>query len=130
MELAMHPNELLILFNRDSAVSMKTLAFAKTVSNHIRDMEFRSLKFPNTIWKELLNMLNLEAKDILDKSHPDYQKKIMGHDFSTEGWLNVLSHNSYLIKAPIAVKNGKAVLCNRPKDVLKLINEEDKIPVS
>jgi arsenate reductase len=130
MELAMHPNELLILFNRNSAVSKKTLAFAKTVSNHIRDMEYGSLKYPNTIWKELLNMLHLEAKDILDKSHVDYQRKIMGHEFTADGWLDVLSHNPHLIKAPIAVKNGRAVLCIRPKDVLKLIKEEDIIPVS
>jgi arsenate reductase len=67
-----------------------------------------------------LNRLNLRAKDLLNRAHPDYQEKIAGNSFDEEGWLNVLVQNPCLLKAPIAIKNNKAVLCVRPSQILML----------
>jgi arsenate reductase len=72
------------------------------------------------MWSDILAMLKLRAKDLLDRSDPKYQKEIAGHDFDDEGWLEILSHNPCLLKAPIAVMQGNAVLCIKPKDILKL----------
>jgi len=61
MELAVHPNELLILYDSSSQLSKKTLAFARTVSDHIQEMEFKKTQYRNTIWKEILDLLQVSG---------------------------------------------------------------------
>jgi len=123
MELAVHPNELLVLYDSSSQLSKKTLAFARTVSDHIQEIEFKKTQFRNTIWKEILDLLQLPPKELLNKAHPEYKKMIRGNEFRDDDWLNVISHNPELIRGPIAIKNKKAVLCLRPKDILKVENQ-------
>jgi len=120
MELAIHPNELLLFYDSTSVRGKKTLAFAQTVSNHVKSMDYHQIPITGTIWKELLNMLELEPRQLLNKAHPEYQEKIANHTYTGQDWLNILIHNPHLLKAPIAVRNGKAILCNKVKDVLKL----------
>jgi len=129
MELAVHPNELMIFYNRESPISKKTIAFAQSVCDHIREIEYKNLTYPDTIWKELLDLLKMRPQDLINESHADYEKKIKGEevtDFTDADWLKVISHNPQLIKGPIAVKNKKAVLCRGPKDVLKVDGKEEK----
>ena len=66
----------------------------------------------------------MDPKDLLNKSHPYYQENIRGKEFDEEGWLNVLRTNPQLIKAPIAMRGKRAVLCINPQDVFRLAKEE------
>ncbi len=66
-------------------------------------------------------MLNLRPKDVLNKSNKKYQEMLAGHDFDEDSWLEILSENPCMIKAPIAILNNKAVLCINPKDIYKLL---------
>jgi len=72
------------------------------------------------MWRDILDMLGLEPKHLLNKADPKYQKEIRGKSFDEEGWLNVLVNNPCLIKAPIAIMHDHAVLCITPKDIYKL----------
>ena len=127
MGLALHPNELLFLFDGASASAKRTLAFAQTVSNHVHEMDYNHSPLTKTSWQELLNLLQMDPKELLNKAHPEYQEKIQGHDFSMDDWLDILVHNPHLLKAPIAVKDDRAILCERPKDVLKLSDKHTNL---
>jgi arsenate reductase len=73
-----------------------------------------------TGWRSILDKLKLRPKDLLNRAHPDYQNKIAGKTWDDEGWLNILIRNPHLLKAPIAIKREKAVLCISPNDILRL----------
>lgn len=115
-----HPNELFLLFNPLSQAGKQTRAFALTISSHLNEVNAMQEKLGPTYWKEVLNMLGMTPKDLMDKSHPDYRAKVAGNTYTMDGWLNVLMHNPQLLKAPIAIYNGKALLCRNPTDILKL----------
>lgn len=115
-----HPNELFLLYNPKTSTGKQTKAIALTLNNHINEIDTRSEKFGPTYWKEVINMLGIIPKRLLDKSHPQYQAKVAGNAYTMNGWLDVLIHNPQLLKAPIAIYNGKAVLCQKPTDILKL----------
>ena len=115
-----HPNELFLLYNPSSQTGKQTRAIALSISSHINEVNALQEKLGPTYWKEVLNMLGMTPKDLMDKSHPDYQAKVRGNTYTMDGWLNVLMHNPQLLKAPIAIYNGKALLCRNPTDVLKL----------
>lgn len=116
-----HPNELLLIYHDpNSSTGKQTRAYARSVSNNINEVNLHSVRFTTTLWKEIINMLGLRPKDLLDKSHAEYQAKVRGNTFTMTGWLEVLTNNPHLLKAPIAVYHNKAVLCQSPTDILKL----------
>lgn len=118
--MKMHPNELFFYFNPSNPVDKQTRAYAQAVATHINEINIEKEKITTTGWLSILDKLNLRPKDLLNRAHPDYQTHIAGKTWDDEGWLNILTRFSHLIKAPIAIKKNKAVLCLSPNDVLKL----------
>lgn len=112
--------EILLYFNPQSSTGKKTLALAKSISPHVKSYSYEQNPSTNTSWHMILDSLKMDPKQLLDKSHPDYQKNIKGKEFDGEGWMHVLQNNPHLIKAPIAIKGKDAVLCINPTDVYKL----------
>lgn len=115
-----HPNQLFLLYDPQTTTGRQTKAIAKSINSHILEVDALHEKLGPTYWKEVVNMLGVNPKDLLNKAHPDYQAKVRGTSYTMNGWLDVLMYNPHLLRAPIAIFNGKAVLCQRPTDVLKL----------
>jgi arsenate reductase len=115
-----HPSELYFYHSPTQLVDKQTLAYAKSISQFINTIDLSKEKLTATQWNSLLIKLNLRAKDLLNRAHPDYQRFIAGKNWDEESWLNILIKSPDLIKAPIASLRGSAVLCLTPTDILKL----------
>lgn len=113
-------NQMSIYYNRESSRAKKVLAYARSVAPNVNEVEYHKTPVTPTQWRRLLDMLELRPKDLLNRAAPYYQANIRGRDFDAEGWLNILIRNPDLIKAPIALKGNRAVLCNNPTDILQL----------
>jgi arsenate reductase len=113
-------NEILVYYDRENSQAKKVLAYARSVTRHVQEVEYHRTPFTPTMWRQLLERLGMQPKHLLNKAHPYYQLNVRGRDFSEEDWLNVLIRNPDLIKAPIVVRGRKAILANNPQDVLAL----------
>ncbi len=112
--------EIVIYYNHDSLSDRKTLAFAKSTGNHIRSYTHDKAPSTSTGWNTILTNLKMEPKEILNKAHPEYQSKIRGKEFYNQGWMSLIQKNPHLIKAPIAMKGNRAILCINPTDIYRL----------
>lgn len=119
--MKLHPNELLILYNTSDRIGKQARAYAHSISNHVNEIDYLKAELTTTIWQDLLNMLQLRPKDLLNRADPHYQAVIAGNTFDDEGWLNILINNPNLIRAPIAIKNNRAIFCIQPTEILKLV---------
>ena len=115
--------EILIYYNPESSSDRKTVAFAQSVAPHVRSYAFGKSPSNGTSWQMILNSLNLHPKELMNKAKPYYQKHIKGREFDEESWVNVLRYNSDLIKAPIAIRGSRAILCTTPTDIYRLIKQ-------
>lgn len=115
-----HPNELFLLYNPQSSTGKQTKAMAMDMCNHLNEVDSLHEKLGPTYWKEVINMLGMEPAELLDHSHPEFKAKVGNQQYTMNGWLDVIMHNPQLIKAPIAIFNGQAVLCKTPSDILRL----------
>lgn len=121
-------NEILIMYDAASTKARQTLALVHTLSQHVQEWDFSNKPLTATQWKALLDQLDLEPKQLLDKSIPYYQEHIRGREFDDEGWLNVIRRNTHLIMGPIVVHGNRAVLCKTPTAVFSVVRElEDKV---
>ncbi len=120
MPLKTHQDEIMIYCDPESSVGKKVLAYAKGNAPHIKEINYFKNPLSPSMMRALLKQLDLRPKDLLNRAHPYYQENIRGRDFNAEGWLNILIRNPQLIKAPIAVRGQKAILCDNPVNVLQL----------
>jgi arsenate reductase len=116
-----HPNELLLIYNDPNSITGKqTRAYAKSISNNVNEVNITYNNLTTTLWKEVINKLNLHPLEIMDRSVKEYKEKIQGNNFTMTGLLDVLMHTPELLKAPIALYQNRAVFCLKPTDILKL----------
>ncbi|MDX1940049.1 MAG: hypothetical protein SFU99_05820 [Saprospiraceae bacterium] len=115
-----HSREIMIYYNPESSADRRTVAFAQTITTHVKTYAFSKSPSTSTSWQQIISALNVHPKELLNKAHPYYQKFIRGREFDDEGWLNVLKYNPELIKAPIAVRGDRAIVCTTPTDIYKL----------
>lgn len=118
--MRVHPSELYLYHSSSQPVDKQTKAYAKSLTKFVNEIDIINEGITATHWDEILLMLNLRAKDLMNRAHPDYQNLIAGKDWDEEGWLNILVRNPHLVKCPIAIFKNKAILCQTPSDILKL----------
>ena len=115
-----NPREIIIYYNPESSRDKKTVAHAKGLVPHLRTYAFGQTPSTTTSWQTILKSLDMHPKELLNKADPYYQAHLRGKEFDEESWLNVITRNPNLIKAPIALRGRKAILCNSAPDVYKL----------
>lgn len=116
--------EILIYYNPDSSNDRKTIAHALGIAPFLRTYAFDKAPSSGTSWQQIITALNMHPKELMDKSKPYYQKNIKGREFDEQGWLDVIKYNPSLMKAPIAMRGDKAVLCTTATDIYRLMNGE------
>ena len=122
--MKLHPNEMWIYYHDNSASQKKTRALATSITKHVHEINIGVEKITLLRWREILDMLNLTAKKLLNRADPVYQQLIARHDFDEHDWLEIIAKNPSLLKAPIAIMNDGAILCEAPQDIYKLpVNE-------
>ena len=119
-----HPTELFFIYDPTSTYSRQTLAYAYTLTPHVQVHEIGKDPFTTTLWRQILNYLDLPAKSLFNRANRQYQKTIAGGQYNDEDWLNILTHNPHMIDYPIAVLGNRGVLCKSPTDILKLANTQ------
>ena len=112
--------EILLYFDPQSSPHKKTVAYAKSMVSHVQTYAFAQTPSTGVSWRQILKSMNKHPKELLNKALPEYQKTIKGREFTMEGWLKVLQYNTHLLKAPIAVRGNRAILCESPTDIFKL----------
>lgn len=115
--------EILIYYNPDSASDRKTVAYAQTLSPHVKAFGYDEALINGTDWEQIVQALHLHPKDLLNDEDPYFAENIAGKDFDEASWLKILEHNHFLIKSPIALRGEKAVVCSSPKDIYQLADE-------
>jgi len=112
--------EIMLYYDSTSSPHKKTAAYARSMVSHVRTFEFSNTPSTGVSWRQILKSMNKHPKDLLNKALPEYQNHIRGREFTMEGWLKILQYNTHLLKAPIAIRGKKAILCESPTDIFKL----------
>jgi arsenate reductase (glutaredoxin) len=113
-------HDLYLLFDPNSTLGRKTHALALSLNHVVHTIDIMGKTVTPLRWKEIIGMLGLSPKQLLNTGHPDYERIIAGKEYSEKDFLEVLYQNPQLVIGPIGILQNKAVLCDDPKDILKL----------
>ncbi|WP_375559261.1 arsenate reductase family protein [Bernardetia sp. OM2101] len=116
--ISIKPQELVFIYDKDQKNWEERRTEAKGIAKFVREMELKDLT--PTMWKTLLNWLNLEPKVLFDEHHKNYDEKIKDKEYEMKDWLTILVNDYKMIKFPIAAIDKKAVLCKQRNEITAL----------
>ncbi len=115
-----HANEIVLIYDPESEKGKQTLAYAKSINNHVREIDFTKTTLTPTSWDQVLEIAHLEPKEIMDRSSDFYISNVKGREIDPDGMLKILNHNPRLLAGPIAIYGHKAVVCKNPVDIMRV----------
>ncbi|MCW5899841.1 MAG: hypothetical protein KIT10_11290 [Flavobacteriales bacterium] len=125
MSTTLNHKELTLVYDSTTTEGRKALAYAYSMAPKVNKQDVSEVKLSTTFIRQVLKQLNLRPKDLLNRAHPYYQENLRGRDLDAEGWLQVLTHNPALLKAPIALQGDKAVVCE-PASLICTLTEAQR----
>jgi arsenate reductase len=125
MSTTLNSKELTLVYDSNTSEGRKALAFAYTLASKVNRQDVAEVQLSTTFVRQVLKQLNLRPKDLLNRAHPYYQANLRGRDLDAEGWLQVVAHNPDMLKAPIALRGDKAVLCE-PASLIYTLTEAQR----
>ena len=101
--------------------SRETLSIINEKKIDVNIVEY--LKYPPTKKeiKDIIDMLNIPALDLVRKEEKLFNKEYKGVKLSTNEWIDVLHKNPILIQRPIVIKDSMAIIGRPPINVLDLL---------
>lgn len=118
-------NEILLYYRPGDERAAKAMAYARTMTEHVHEVEWDKNRFDTMNWQQILDMLHCDDIDqILDHQHPDYLEWVQGRNYDLEDLVHIVNHHPDMIKAPIAIRGKRGILCEDPKDIMTLAREE------
>lgn len=115
-----NPREVTVIYNMNKRGGREALAYAKQISQHVQEIDIAQQPLTRTQLAELMQKLNIEVEELIDKTDDQYQDQYEGADMDENGWLEILVHNPSMIKTPIGILGDKAVICDLPNQMLEL----------
>ena len=105
----------------EAQVTPKILPYARTLSEHVREIDVRKQKVSETQIAELLQMLppGTTARDLINDKHALYKEKYADVELPDAEWIKVLAHAPELWRT-IPVRGERAVLCRYEHDIEQL----------
>jgi len=112
--------ELTLIYNSSRELDKKTLAMAHTLGVNINRQDVTSVKISETLFMMFIDKLQMEPKELVDKSYPFYQSDLKGRDFTKDEWYGIILKHPLLLRGPLAMLGEKAVFCQAPNDILRV----------
>lgn len=114
-------HELFLYHTTDTPLLPKTLAYAKSITDYVHEINIQQIPPTELQWEELIQACQCPIMDLIDTDNPLY-KSMYGNatNFDEQDWLKILHKNPSLVKYAIAVFGGKTTVIKQPGDILKL----------
>jgi arsenate reductase-like glutaredoxin family protein len=113
-------NTLMLFYRPDCSKARKALAYARSITTNIMEIDLDHSAATSTIWRQLFTRLGKSPKELLNKSLPEYQQNYRGREMSEDDWINVIRHNTFLLRSPIALRGSRGFVLDNPTDIYKL----------
>ena len=101
--------------------SRETLSIITANRFDVKIIEYLKYQPTKKEIKEIIEMLNISALDLVRKEEKLFKKDYKGVRLSEDEWIDVLYKNPILIQRPIVIKDSIAIIGRPPINVLDLL---------
>lgn len=112
---------MIIYHNPKCGKSRAGLQYVKSINPSVEVKEYIREGISAAEIREIVKMLGIAPFELVRTQEEYYRENLKGKDFTDEEWFEILSENPKLIRRPIVVNGGKAVLADPPQKAEALL---------
>lgn len=112
---------MIIYHNPKCGKSRAGLQYVKSINPSVEVKEYIREGISAAEIREIVKMLGIAPFELVRTQEEYYRENLKGKDFTDEVWFEILSENPKLIRRPIVVNGGKAVLADPPQKAEALL---------
>lgn len=106
---------MIIYHNPKCRKSRAGLEYVKSIHPTVEVKEYIRQGISPADIKEIVKMLGIPPFELVRTQEEYFKDNLKGKEFTDEEWFAILSENPKLIRRPIVVNGGKAVLADPPE---------------
>lgn len=106
---------MIIYHNPKCRKSRAGLEYVKSMSPDVEVKEYIRQGISVSEIRDIVKMLGIAPFELVRTQEEYYKENLKGKDYTDEEWFEILSENPKLIRRPIVVNKGKAVLADPPE---------------
>ena len=115
---------MIIYHNPKCRKSRAGLEYVKSINPALEVKEYIRQGISAAEVKEIVKMLGIPPFELVRTQEEYYKENLKGKDFTDEEWFTILSENPKLMRRPIVVSEGKAVLADPPEKADAVIKQD------
>ena len=112
---------MIIYHNPKCGKSRAGLQYMKSINPSVEVKEYIREGISAAEIREIVKMLGIAPFELVRTQEEYYRENLKGKEFTDEEWFEILSENPKLIRRPIVVNGGKAVLADPPQKAEALL---------
>lgn len=112
--------EVVVLLSGNEVLNKQVLAHSKSLKLPVNVQEQLNGPVTSTLYSLILEYGDMDPKHLLDRSDPKYQSDLRGKDLSNDEWVRVLQQRPDLLRAPIAIRGDRVLVCENPSSIQSL----------
>ena len=112
---------MIIYHNPKCGKSRAGLQYVKSINPSVEVKEYIREGISAAEIREIVKMLGIAPFELVRTQEEYYRENLKGKEFTDEEWFEILSENPKLIRRPIVVNGGKAVLADPPQKAEALL---------
>jgi len=113
-----------IIHNPRCGKSRDALKIAEENGFNVQLIEYLKAPLSEKEIKALLKQLGLKAQDVIRKKEKVFIDNFSQQTFTEKEWIQIIAANPILLERPIAIRNGKALICRPAEKILTLLFEK------
>jgi arsenate reductase len=112
--------EVVLLLSGNEYLNKQVVAHSQSLKIPVNVQEQLDGPVTSTLYSLVLEHGEMEPKHLLDRSDPQYQNELKGKDMSRDEWVRVLQQRPDLLRAPIAIRGDRVIVCEAPSQIQSL----------
>lgn len=112
--------EIVLILSGNEYLNKQVLAHSQSLKTPVNIQRQLETRVTQTLYSLIINNTDMEPKHLLDRSHPKYQEHLKGSDISQDDWAMVLKSCPELLRAPVAIRGERVVICDNPSRIQSL----------
>lgn len=118
---------IVLVFNANKSHDKKCRAAALSLDKNAVTIDISKAKVGAMDWLKIVEYLGIHVEDLINKDHPDFLELYQSNeiDLDDTSALKILHSHAEVLKFPIAIQNGHALLLKYKNEIYKLEDFEE-----
>lgn len=112
--------EVILLLSGNEFLNEQVEAHTRSMTIPVNVQKQTEFEVSKTIYSLIVENSGHDPQDLLDHTSEIYEKEVAGKEIGEREWAKILQKHPEILRAPIAIRGERVVICDAPSKIQEL----------